>query len=275
MGYVPTEDQEAISPKQHYLRTLPSEEKGSQSSAWKRKVAMYRGTAPSLVLCLLLLYYTLRSTAVLTTTDQARYNYDLQAKHAYLQHMKELLDSVTVHYNTSIDSNTFVRRLTVMGVAAELLSGKGSPVRMLMPYMRGNQILEENADGSFKVVVTVDPPFKGEQCFLVQGYINYADLSGSVTKIQPVSCKERPKVWSNLRLFEWTEADVKLDQYSNGSKGKFNPLRRCGLPARTMLLLRARLCLFTVCGHLSQCVVKTHPNKDDPDPRFVQLHAAM
>lgn len=240
MGYV--SDQEVIITKQHYIHTLPSEERDSQASAWRRKVAMYRGTAPSLVLCLLLLYYTLHSTAVLTTTDKASQNYDLQAKHAYLQHMKELFDSVAVRFNTSIDSNAFVRRLTVMGEVAELLSAKGSPVRTLMPYMRGNQVLQEDVDGNFKVVVTVDPPSKGEQCFLVQGYINYADLSGSVTKIRPVSCRERPKVWSNLRLFEWTAADVKLDQYNNGSRGNSWSVIRCGFRACCYCLVR----LFTL-----------------------------
>ena len=223
MGVVSSEDQEAITIniiQQHYLHKLPKlGERTSQASTLKKKVAMYRGTAPLFVLCLLLLYYTLYSTAVLTTTDNTSQNHDLPEKHAYLQHMKELFDSVAVRYNTSLDSNTFVRRLTVMGVVAELLSARDSHVRTLMPYMRGNQVLQEGDDGSFKVVVTVDPPSKGEQCFLVQGYVNYADLSGSVTKIRPVSCRERPELWSNLRLTEWAAADPKLDQYSNGSKG--------------------------------------------------------
>ena len=223
MGVVSSGNQEAIPiQQQHYLYPLPKlEEKTPQPSAWKRKMTMYRGTAPSLLLSLLLLYYTLYSTAVITTTDEAASpNHDLSGKHAYLQHMKELFDSFAVRYNTSLDSNAVVRRLAVMGVVRELLSARGSPIRTLMPYMRGNQILQQDDDGSFKVVVTVDPPSKGELCFLVHGYVNYADLSGSVTKMQPVSCKERPEIWSNLRLSKWTAAaDLKLDPYGNGSNG--------------------------------------------------------
>jgi hypothetical protein len=217
--HVSSEDQD-ITIQKHYLHTLPKpEERTTQASSWKRKMTMYRGTAPSLVLCLLLLYYTFYSTALLTTTDEVSNNHDLPGKHAYLQHMKKIFDSFAVRYNTSLDSNTFVRRLSVMGVVAELLSARDSPIRTLMPYTRGSQVLQQGDDGSFKVVVTVDPPSKGEQCFLVQGYVNYADLSGSLTKIQPVSCRERPEIWSNLRLTESTAADPKLDPYSNGSKG--------------------------------------------------------
>lgn len=218
--HVSSKDQQAITIQKHYVHSLPEvEARSSQASLWKRKLTMYRGTAPSLVLCLLLLYYTFYSTAVLTTTDEVSNSHDLPGKHAYLQHMKKLFDSLSVHYNTSVDSNTLVRRLTVMGVVAELLSVRDSSIRTLMLYTRGTQILQQGDDGSFKIIVTVDPPSKGEQCFLVQGYVSYADLSGSVTKIQPVSCRERPEIWSNLRLTEWTAADPKLDPYSNGSKG--------------------------------------------------------
>ena len=220
MGYVAAE--EVIDIK-HYRRMLPLE-KISRVSVWKRRITMYRGTAPSFLLCLVLLY-TLHSTAsMLMTTDKSSRVHQTQAlgeKHAYLQHMKELFDSLADRYNTSIDSNTFVRRLTVMGVVAELLSARDSPVRTLMPYMRGNQVLQDDADGSFKVIVTIDPPSKGEQCFLVEGNVDYVDLSGIVTRIQPVSCSKRPEVWSNLRLSEWSAGDAKVNQYSNGSKGDF------------------------------------------------------
>ena len=187
---------------------------------------MHRELAPSLVLCLLLLCYlgTQESTAVLKTMDSKALRVHqskqvLQEKHTYLQRVKELLDVVADSYNTSIDSKTFVRRLAVKGVVAELLSAGDSPVRTAMPYTRGNQLLQAGADGSFKVIVTVDPPFKGEQCFLAKGFVDYSELSGVMTSILPVSCKERPKVWSNPRPSEWTAAGAKPSQYSNGSKG--------------------------------------------------------
>ena len=218
--HVSSEDQQAITSHKHYLHSLPEiEERNSQASSWKRKLTMYRGTAPSLALCLILLYYTFYSTAVLTTTNEVLKSHDLPGKHAYLQHMKNLFDTFSVHYNSSLDSSTLVRRLIVMGVVSELLNARDSPIRTLMPYTRGTQILQQGDDGSFKIVVTIDPPSKGEQCFLVQGYVNYADLSGSVTKIQPVSCRERPEIWSNLKLTERSTTDPKLDPYSNGSKG--------------------------------------------------------
>ncbi len=263
--HVSSEDQEpeVVTIHKHYLHTLPKpEERTTQASSWKRKMTMYRGTAPSLVLCLLLLYYTFYSTALLTTTDEVSNNHDLPGKHAYLQHMKKLFDSFAVRYNTSLDSNSFVRRLTVMGVVSELLGARGSPIRTLMPYTRGSQVLQQGDDGSFKVVVTVDPPSKGEQCFLVQGYVNYADLSGSLTKIQPVSCRERPEIWSNLRLTEWTAADPKLDPYNNGSKG--DPLVssvEVWLPCNHLCQFHILWSPYSLCGLGQGGLTSTSPGK--------------
>lgn len=260
MGIVSREDhhmhQEAINIQQHYLHTLPKlEEKTSQATAWKRKVTMYRGTAPSFIFCLILIYYTFYSAAVLTTTNEASQRHDLPGKHAYLQRMKELFDSLAVHYNSSLDSSTFVKRLSVIGVVAELLSARDSPVRTVMPYMRGNQVLQQGDDGNFKVIVTVDPPSKGEQCFLVQGYVSYADLTGSVTKIQPVSCRERPELWSNLRLSKLTAADPNVvDPYSNGSKGDLLLSSvKVWLSMYAVPIWSASVC--TLCGHLILSVV--------------------
>ena len=189
---------------------------------------MYREIAPSFLLCLVLLH-ALHSTAILTSNNASRIQQTqvLGEKQAYLQHMKELLDSVAERYDTAIDSNTFVRRLTVMGVVVELLSDRDSPIRTLIPYMRGNQVLQEDADGYFNVIVTFDPPSKGEQCFLVEGNIDYADLSGLVTRIQPVSCSKRPEIWSKLILSEWSAGGAKVNHYTNGSQG--NLCLWCGL----------------------------------------------
>lgn len=196
-------------------------EKLSYASVWKRRFTMYRAAAPSLILLIVLLY-SLYATAVLMKTEHVLHspqNSVLQEKQAYLQRMKELYSSVAQLYNSTIDPNTIVRRLTIMGVVAELLGLESSPIKTLMPYMRGNQVVQEKSDGGFESIVTVDPPYKGEQCFNIRGTVDYTFLSGIVTSIQPVKCSERPDSWSNTFILEPTAGVDAIKSYSNGSKG--------------------------------------------------------
>ena len=144
----------------------------------------------------------------------------VQEKQAYLQRMKELYGALAEHYDGSMDSNTFIRRLTILGVVSDLLSGQDSPIRTVMPYMRRNRVLQENSDGSFKTVLTTDPPFEGEQCFLVEGSVDYEALAGKVRKVSPVSCSEHSRTWSTLMFSESIVGDGDgLPEYNNGSKG--------------------------------------------------------
>lgn len=143
-----------------------------------------------------------------------------QEKQAYLQRMKELYGTLTEYYDSGMDSNTFIERLTLLGVVSDLLSGQDSSVRTLMPYMRGNRVLQESYDGSFKTKLTSDPPFEGEQCFIVEGSVDYETLTGRVRKVSPVSCEEHPKTWSSLMFSESIAGDGdRLPEYNNGSKG--------------------------------------------------------
>ena len=191
-------------------------------SLWRRRLTMYRGAAPPLILCIVLLY-ALYASAVLLKTDQTLHAEQykvLQEKQAYLQRIKELYGSVSELYNTTVDPNTFIRRLTVVGVVGELLSADNSPLRTVMPYMRANQILQESSDGNFESIVTVDPPFKGEQCFSIKGNVDYNYLSGVVTRLRPVSCSKRPGTWNNFMLSEEPPSDGRTDKYTNGSKSE-------------------------------------------------------
>ena len=193
---------------------------------------MYRGTAPSFILYLIVLY-ALHATATSTvfteeTGSQSTYAHRskvLQEKQAYLQHVKELYSTVAEHYGSTMDPTTVVRRLTILGVVSELLSADDSPIRTLMPYIRGSKVLQEESSGYFKVIVTVDPPSKGEQCYQVEGSIDYNSLSGTVARTQSVSCSERPEPWKNLVLSDWNAGGSGVNQYNNGSLGDLESWR--------------------------------------------------
>lgn len=183
---------------------------------------MYHGTAPSFALGLVLLYSVYATAQVLVDVEHNSYAVEtklLQEKHAYLQRMKELYSSLAERYESTVDPVTFVRRLTIRGVVADLLRRGNSPIRSLMPYMRGNEILQESSDGSFKTVMTTEPSLEGEQCFLIEGSVDYEALSGQVRRVLPVSCSERSQGLSTLMFPELSAGGDGLTKYSNGSKG--------------------------------------------------------
>ena len=187
---------------------------------------MYRGTAPSLILCLVLLYSSYVTAEMLVKVEQTHPYVDqhgvVQEKQAYLQRMKELYSTLAEHYDSGMDSNSFIRKLTILGVVSDLLSDQDSSVETVMPYVRGNRVLQESSDGSFKALLTTDPPFEGEQCFLVEGSVDYEALAGKVRKVSPVSCSEHPKTWSSLMFLESIVGDGDgsyITEYNNGSKG--------------------------------------------------------
>ena len=191
---------------------------------YKKISGMYRGVSPSLILCLVLLYSLYVTAEVLVNVKQTHIYTDqrrvVQEKQAYLQRMKELYGVLAGHYDNGMDSNTFIRRLTILGVVSDLLGGQDSPIRTVMPYMRGNRVLQESSDGSFKTVLKTNPPFESEQCFLVEGSVDYETLAGVVRKVSPVSCSEHPGTWNTLMFSEpIVGGGDGLPEYNNGSTG--------------------------------------------------------
>ena len=145
----------------------------------------------------------------------------LWEKQVYLDRVRSLYDSLTRRYNTTGDPDEFIRRLSLKGIVADLLSAEDSPISTLMPYRRSNWVLQEESDGRFKSIVAVDPPtFEGERCFLVQGTVDYDTLSGHLTGVSPVSCSERLGTRTKVLLSKERRVGGNVDHYTNGSDGE-------------------------------------------------------
>ena len=155
------------------------------------------------------------------TTSQQLLSRLLQEKHfAYLSHIKDLYDWIAEKTITTADDHNpveFIISLALKGIVGDILSTKDSELRTLMPYGHVNEVVVEGSDGSFKSFVSVDPPSEGEQCFLVEGKVDYETISGELSTVSAVNCSdhESPGTRSTVSLSEWGAS-----KYGNGAASR-------------------------------------------------------